>query len=315
MKTERRHELQTNILADWIGRHLQQTQGHGKTILAVILLVVAGSIVAAILAKDRAAQSQASWNQFFVAFGQRDPEALEFMAKQNAGTTAGVWAQLAEADLKLAQGIGDLYRNRNNAKANLEEAEQNYLAVAQPTTDQLLRARAWFGLGQVYESTSQLDKAKEYYGKLASSAPDSALGKEAARRAETLSDPETVKWYNWFANQTPQPPTFQGLPGGGLSEGLGLPDLPSDLQNLSDRPDLSLPNFPSVTPDAEPAAGDDDASEAGPDLNSPATEKDAAEGTDSSESKAEEAAAETPKKPAVEESSAAPPESDDDSSE
>ena len=206
MKTDRRHELQTNVLADWIGKHLQQMQGYSKTILAVILLVIAAGIAGTFLAQDQAARAQASWNQFFQAFGERDPEALQVVAAKNQGTIASLWAHLAEADLKLAEGIGDLYTNRDNAKENLAEAERNYLAVEQAATETLLRERAWFGLGQTYESMAELEKAKQYYGKLVNSAPTSALGKEAKLRSDALSDPSTEKWYNWFANQKPRPP-------------------------------------------------------------------------------------------------------------
>jgi hypothetical protein len=285
MKTDRRHELQTNVLADWIGKHLQQSQGYAKTILAVILLVAAAAIAGMFLAKDQAARSQISWNQFFQAFGERDPEALEAVAVATQGTTASVWAHLAEADLKLAEGIGDLYTNRDNAKKNLTEAERNYLAVDHAAKEKILRERAWFGLGQTYESLAEVEKAKEFYGKLVSSAPTSALGKEAKRRSDALGDAATVKWYNWFANQTPRPPAIPGIPGD-----LGLPDLPSDLGSLSDRPDLSLPGLPPISsgPEATPSSTDSPAP--GPELNSPSSETPAAP-TETPEAKTEDAAA------------------------
>lgn len=267
MKTDRRHELQTNVLADWLGKHIEHSQGYSKTILAVILLVVAAAIAGVFLAKDQAARSQASWNQFFQAFGERDPEALEAVAAANQGTTASVWAHLAQADLKLAEGIGDLYTNRDNAKRNLAQAEQNYLAVHSVAKEKILRERAWFGLGQTYESLAEIDKAKEFYGKLVSSAPTTALGKEAKRRSDALGDAATAKWYNWFANQTPRPPAIPGMPGD-----FGLPNLPSDLGNLSDRPDLSLPGFAPPIPGGEALPSTADSPEPGPELNSPAPE-------------------------------------------
>ncbi len=292
MKTDRRHELQTNVLADWIGKHLGQVQGHSKTILALVLLVIAAGVAGTFLVQDQAARSQAGWNQFFQAFGERDPEALEIVASANQGTTAGVWAHLAEADLKLAEGIGDLYTNRDNAKRNLAEAERNYLVV-EKVPESILRQRAWFGLGQVYESMANIEKAKEYYGKLASSSATSGLGKEAQRRTDALSDTSTEKWYNWFANQTPRPPAIPGMPGGPGSD-LGLPNLPADLGDLSDRPDLSLPVFPSTVPGAEPTPPADDSSEAGPELNGPSSEADATPKEDAEE-KVEDAVP-TPKK-------------------
>ena len=296
MKTDRRHELQTNVLADWIGKHLQQAQGYSKTILAVVLLVVAAAIAGTFLAQGQSARSQASWNQFFQAFSERDPEALEVVASKNQGTIAAVWARLAEADLKLAEGIGDLYTNRDNAKKNLAEAERNYLAVDQAATETLLRERAWFGLGQVYESLAELDKAKQYYGKLVSSSPTSALGKEAKHRSDVLSDASMVKWYNWFANQTPRPPAIPGMPGD-----FGLPNLPSDFQDLPDRPNLSFPVTPA-DPAPQATAPTTSSPEPDPELNSPTTEA-APTPTEKADATAPEkpgapAASETPAEPA-----------------
>ncbi|MEX0819853.1 MAG: tetratricopeptide repeat protein [Pirellulaceae bacterium] len=314
MKTDRRHELQTNVLADWIGKHIEQSQGYAKTVLAVILLVAAAAIAGVFLTKDQAARSQASWSQFFQAFGERDPEALEVVASAHQGTTAGLWARLAQADLKLSEGIGDLYTNRDNAKKNLAEAERNYLTVAQAAKEKLLRERAWFGLGQVYESLAEVEKAKEFYGKLVSSSPTSALAKEAQQRTDALSDPSIAKWYNWFANQTPRPPAIPGGPG----DGLGLPNLPSDLGDLSDRPDLSLPGLPPVTPDSEATPLATDAPESGPELNSPApasapapTEDDAATPDEPAATRPEKAespaASESPAEPAPSEPSPSEP--------
>jgi tetratricopeptide (TPR) repeat protein len=298
MKTDRRHELQTNVLADWLGKHLQQLQGYSKTILAVILLVVAAAIAGTFLAQGQSARSQTSWNQFFQAFGERDPEALEVVASKNQGTVAAVWARLAEADLKLAEGIGDLYTNRDNAKKNLAEAERNYLAVDRAASEKLLRERAWFGLGQVYESLSELDKAKQYYGKLISSSPTSALGKEAKRRSDALSDTSTEKWYNWFANQTPHPPAIPGMPGD-----LGRPNLPSDLENLPDRPNLSFPELAPVAP--APAAN---SPEPEPELNSAAPPNASPAPAEKEDAKSEEAADTTPEKPGKPASSEPPAE-------
>jgi hypothetical protein len=299
MKTDRRHELQTNVLADWIGKHIKQSQGYAKTVLAVVLLVAAVAIGGMYLAKNQAARSQLGWNQFFEAFGSRDPEALEVVAATNQGTAASVWAHLAEADLRLAEGIGDLYTNRDNAKKNLAEAERNYLAVDAAAKEKILRERAWFGLGQTYESLAELDKAKTFYEKLVSSAPTSALGKEAKRRSDTLGDEATAKWYNWFANQTPRPPMNPGAAGD-----FGLPNLPSDLENLSDRPDLSIPGLPAATSAAAPTAN---APAPGPELNSPTPEP-ASAPTEPSEAKSGDAPVPTkePETPAANKTPAEP---------
>jgi len=282
MKTERRHELQTNVLADWLGKHLEQTQSYSKVIVGVLLLAAAAVVAGTYITRDQASRNQLSWNAYYQALGQRNAEALEDMAQSHAGTSAAVWARQAEADILLADGINALYTSRDRGKELLQQATQAYAAVEAAATDRLLKERAWFGLGQAHESLAELDKARDYYERIASGSPDSALGKEAKRRADSLSDPATEKWYNWFANQKARPP----LPG--LDRLPGLSDLP-DLGSLPDRPDL-----PASTASLPPA---------GPSPKEPAPEGGAAEATvPSSASDSTPAAA-----PPAEPSSSEPP--------
>jgi hypothetical protein len=243
MKTERRHELQTNALADWLGKHVEQVRPYAKGILAIALIVVAAAIAGTYISRNQATQSRLGWNEFYRAFGQRSAEDLEEVAASHSGTEAAVWAKQAEADIQLAEGIRDLYINRDLAKKSLEKARQSYLFVKELASDGLLKDRALFGLAQVHESLAELDQARNFYAELASGAPNSALGAEAGRRLDALNEPATEKWYNWFANQTPRPPTSSGLP-----TGPGMPNLPLDLGSLPDRPDISLPEIVPPTP-------------------------------------------------------------------
>ena len=264
MKAERRHELQDNELANWLGQYLEHIKPYSKTLLAVVLLAVAAAVAGVFVLRDQAARAQLGWNDFYQAAGQRSTDALEDVAKQHAGTEAAIWATQAEADLQLAEGVNALYRSREQAGDLLESAKQRYLSVAEsPSADRLLKERAWFGLGRAHESLSELDEAMDYYGRLAQSSPESALGKESQRRLEMLQDPEVEKWYNWFGRQKPRPPTAPGRPGFP-----GNPDLPGDLGNLPDRPDISLPQpVESTVPfGPQPAAPEstDDADSAAP---------------------------------------------------
>jgi hypothetical protein len=237
MKAERRHELQDNELANWIGQYVESVKPYSKTILAIVLLAVAAAIAGGFVIRDQSVRAQLGWNDFYQAFGQRNSEALEDVATQHAGTEAAIWATQAEADLQLAEGVRALFMSREQAGELLESAKQRYKTVADsPLANRLLKERAWFGLGRAHESLSELDDAIGYYERLAKSSPDSALGKESQRRMEMLQDPEVEKWYNWFAHEKPRPPAIPGMPG--LP---GNPDLPGDLLNLPDRPDISLP--------------------------------------------------------------------------
>jgi len=91
MKTERRHELQHNQLADWIGNQVGQVQQHTKTILAAVILGSAVIIAAFVILSDRKAAQAAAWTEFNLAFSSRDPVALADVAKRHTGTDVALW--------------------------------------------------------------------------------------------------------------------------------------------------------------------------------------------------------------------------------
>ncbi len=161
----------------------------------------------------------------------------EEVARLHQGSTAALWAQQGAGDIKLAMGASLLYRDRKEAEKNLKDAEKEFLAVEQQGARYpLLLQRARYGLAQVYESLSEVEKARDYYGKVAAAEPDSALGQLAQRRRDQIADDEADRWFAWFERQEPKPPA-------GMSPVTGEgPKVPADLGGeLPERPDLSFP--------------------------------------------------------------------------
>lgn len=237
MKTQRRHELQTNTLADTIGVYLQKVRPYEKSILygVVAIAVLAGAVL--YLRTQQQAKAGSSWEDYFSAMVEQRPEALEEVARLHQGSTAALWAQQGAGDIKLAMGASLLYRDRKEAEKNLKDAEKEFLAVEQQGARYpLLLQRARYGLAQVYESLSEVEKARDYYGKVAAAEPDSALGQLAQRRRDQIAGDEADRWFAWFERQEPKPPA-------GMSPVTGEgPKVPADLGGeLPERPDLSFP--------------------------------------------------------------------------
>lgn len=235
MKKERRHELQTNRLADAIGLYLQKIRPYQKHVLygAVAVAVLGGAVL--YLSTQQRARAGASWEDYFSAMVEQRPEALEDVARLHNGSTAALWAHQGAGDIKLAVGASLLYRDRKEAKKNLLDAEKDFLAVEQQGARYpLLLQRSRYGLAQVYESLCDIKKARDYYGKVAAAEPDAALGQLAQRRLEKISGTAADNWFNWFDRQEPKPPAgMQAAAGEG-------PKVPADLE-LPERPDLSFP--------------------------------------------------------------------------
>jgi len=235
MKSERRHELQTNELADWLGNHIEAYRPYLKTTGAVVLALAAVGLAYVIVSQRQEAASGQSWEAYFRAIWQRDPKEigarLEQVARQEANSLPGLWALQSAADVDLENGAQKLFRDRAEALRELERAEENYLEVekqAQAYPQLLERCR--YGLAQALECQGKLEKAREKYEQVVKADATGALGKMAARRLKSIGGDQVAEFYDWFARQTPPPP--------GQPRGTGLP--PLDLENLPDRPDLSL---------------------------------------------------------------------------
>ena len=284
MKTERRHELQTNILANWLGQQIEALKPYANVIGGAVIVVLLVSFAAIYIRNSQATQANAGWSDYYIALFERDIPRLRSVAEDHPGTVPALWARQTEADLELARGIESLFTIRQEARDALERAKDGYLEVeAGATNIPKLQYRAKFGLAKVHESLAAarsdrnpldtptakrrllsdvqgfLEDATRYYREVADGAPESSLRKQANDRLEALSkDLSAESWYTWFAQQTPAPP---GAAAGGRP---GFPDLSPNLGNLPDLPNFPIPGAADASPsggsfplDPEDAAKDD----------------------------------------------------------
>jgi hypothetical protein len=254
MKSERRHELQTNTLADWVGHQIEAVKPHQNLILTLILAVIAVGLVWAYFLRWDASQSTAAWSDYFRAVegSSSDPAALLEMAKEHAGEPASVWALLLAADAQLTQGAEQAFTDRKAAETNLKQAVQAYETVLKDLREPTLRRRALFGLAEAHESlfagtgdTKELEAARKNYEELARQWPETALGKAAKQKSDELASPATQEFLVWFSQQEPAPTSS------GLSEETADPVSPFDLSTLPGASDLLLPEE-GETEDAPP---------------------------------------------------------------
>ena len=156
MKTDRRHELQTNQLANWLGQYVELAKQYQKGIAAAVLLIVAAAIAGSVISQQQATRARAGWKEYFLAFGDRSAQELGTVAESYIGSIASAWAKQAEADIQLAEGIDELDRDRSIAKETLQRAKNSYLAAEIAAngldSDRELKERAGFGLAQVHDS-------------------------------------------------------------------------------------------------------------------------------------------------------------------
>jgi hypothetical protein len=121
MKSDRRHELQTNVLADWLGEHLESLRPHAMPIALVAIAIVALGLGSIWYFGNAGQTSAEAWMTYFGAFNQREPgKVLEHLADEKTSAAAALWARQSIGDLNLAQGTQRLFTDRIEAKKLLE---------------------------------------------------------------------------------------------------------------------------------------------------------------------------------------------------
>ncbi len=219
MKSERRHELKENELADWLEKSIDSIVPYTKAILGGIVAIVVAFLAYTLWQSQAAAAEQANWDQFYAAAEATDAEAeMIKVAEAHPKEAAGLWARLYAADSQLAEGTQNLFTNRAAARPKLREAAENYRAVAENAAGKFepLVERAIYGEAKAYEALgekSDLDAAQKLYQQLVEQFAGGALAADAEKRVADLKKPATKEFYDWFVKATPLPPPSVGTPG------------------------------------------------------------------------------------------------------
>jgi hypothetical protein len=185
MKAEHRKELQTNVLADRLGKLYQNLKtGPQSTSLTVWILV--GLVVAVVVAWFLFQRSPAlPWTDLQAA----DDKKLEELSQKHPGTPLARVARFQEARNLLQSGQRELAASPEIAVKDLADASGRYEQLAAESTDDpLLREEALLGVATAEECLGHLDRAQDFYEKLAAVAPESPRGELAAARAKQLAN-------------------------------------------------------------------------------------------------------------------------------
>lgn len=236
MNTDRRHELQHNVLAEYLTRINESIEPHSKLIAVVVGAAIVGSLGFMLYQSNASGQRSDATLQLVLAAGEGDDAVLSMVGEQFAQTTAGSWARLYQADELMSRGMRVLYTDRTEATELFTSAENAYSQALSTSKDKVLDSRAHFGLARIAESSGDAEKAIEEYRKTMAANESEAMVEVAQQRIDSLSRPSTKEFLAWFGEQdfTPSDPALPpSLPGSNM-----LPDLP-DL-NL---PPLDLPDL------------------------------------------------------------------------
>lgn len=206
MKTERRHELATNDLADWMGERIEALRPYSTAIWGTVLAVIAVILVVVYTSRKREAQLERTWDSYFSAQRETTPEGLRSVAEAHPRAPAGLWSRLTLADIQLRKGVDGMFSFRAEGEDSLKDAVEAYeYVIANAPRGSLLAERATFGLGEALESQNELKKARAQYETLIETWPEGAFSMQAKQRLVDLEKASTKQFYDWFAKQEPKP--------------------------------------------------------------------------------------------------------------
>jgi hypothetical protein len=196
MKAEHRKELETNALADRVGRVVvgMKKAPQKKTVVWVVLAV--GLVVIALVIYRRGhmqkVENALNWEKF--ADGQL-PYVQEFLRDDPQSPQAK--ASLYELNyLNLRGLLSQLATDPKDAMAKLEDLDKNYRGLASRCKDdKVLLPEALFAQALIKETLILKDAdnwqaARDAYKEVAANHADTAFGKEARKRLEILDNKE-----------------------------------------------------------------------------------------------------------------------------
>lgn len=217
MKTERRHELQHNVLADTLERWIEAIKPYSRAVLAGVIGAVVLFSVWGYMANQSRDRAAAAWNEYYAAMMTPDPrETLSSIVSRFPGTPVGQAARAVLADIQLDDGTSRLFSDKASGRDELQKSAEMYQALMLETDDPSLKARATFGLARAHEALGKdLARAAEEYRSIAKNWPQSPYVQEAESRAKSLESAATKGFYDWFAKyERPKPVANElGIPG------------------------------------------------------------------------------------------------------
>jgi hypothetical protein len=225
MKTERRTELQSNLLADRLERLVLSVKPYLKYMAFALVAAIGIAIIYATAAWQREQASASAWTDFY--FSANRPEKLREVYQDHPSQTGGLWARQKNADNLMAQALQQIYIDRDTSDKLLAEAREQYQLVLAKATEPLLVCRASYGLAKVLDSEGKAEEAlREYKKVLTLKQVHPELLQDVQRRMEFIQSKDGENFFAWFKTNRPTAPKPV--------------DIPEDLKNLPDKPDLDF---------------------------------------------------------------------------
>jgi predicted negative regulator of RcsB-dependent stress response len=261
MRSERRHELQHNELADWLFTAGQRIKPYQNMITAAVVALVVGVAAYSWWSHNSAAQATLAWTELASAMQSQNPDdALTRVAESYPNTNVAHVATIVVADFRLAQGCDQRFVNRAVAQKDLGSAVASYEKLLEQCRTPSLLERANYGLARAKEALGDLPEARKRYETVAKW-PEGTFAAAATQRLHDLNQRETKLMFDDLTSPQYQPnPAFSTQPElQGPSQDFAMPE-ESPSETLKAKPETKVDEKKPATKvdDKKPATKVDD---------------------------------------------------------
>ncbi len=195
MKSEHRHQLETNELADWIVRAAEQVRSRWLYIVGGLAILVATYAGVQYFTGASARHLKDAWIDFF---GANNPGQFEAVADRHTGLVVSHYARLRAADLRFDEAKRELLTDYSGASLKLDKVVQSYDKLADDGEAPLaVRRHAALGKALALETQGNLATAKTAYERVANNVEfaGTAEALHAQARLKKLDEPLAKRFY------------------------------------------------------------------------------------------------------------------------
>jgi hypothetical protein len=224
MKSEHRHDLQTNDLGKYAEKAALYIDRHGNRLMMGICVAAIVLSAGIFYWRTQSSKQERAWADLSIALNSGKPDVLQSVWDDNKGSIPGLWAKVYEGEILLGQGVQASFRNLEKATDDLKKARSAFqVVVDERGAPAEIRERALLGLGRALESLSDGSEAEavKAYETLVKDFPKSEFKDDAQSRIDVLKSEKGEKFYAWFSKYT-RPKIADKLPrdqgGSGIDE-------------------------------------------------------------------------------------------------
>lgn len=213
MKTERRHNLETNALAVRVKTIIDDLTPYASTVGGILAALAVALIGWSYLSGSASSRQATAWNSYNQAIEGYYPnlQLLKTAAEENPGTSMQEIADVTWADGQVWMAVRQMLTSKAGSLELLDKASSAYQSVIRTSKDERVVNRARYGLARVYEMKNEVDKAIEQYNSV-----QGAFSELSKERAKELGEAKTRLALDWLATaEAPRrlPPMGPGTPG------------------------------------------------------------------------------------------------------